>query len=431
MTAHRKDHGLTSSADHNPGTNNTVPATIGGVVAEQAFSATATAGTIALRDGAGQVVVPTTPTAANQATSKSYVDSAIVSGTTWKELLLASQQLLNGGAILQGILATIVNELTVGDTFVITDGSTTETFTIVAAAPVAFQFLLGGSPTNTITNLVASINADSTLWSAVKTFGLDDYFTGNQDPQFVVYRTAYSAAADRVYGTLNTQTDIQIVEFATGAQDYQEASGTQSALPGSDPAAKRFGFGRASASLQTGNTHVIATDNTNYTWDGDNDVWQQTGTGFSTTAGDGIDVTGGRVSTDVATATAQQKYGALTNRALSDGSALGAAVDTGFNAVQTNNTDLNVSATNELQIKPASRLDRLRALGSWTSGSAPDKEPILAELQAALGTGAGDIGNWTFMVEDGTAVGSNSTFLAFKKANAGVLADYHLVELSA
>jgi hypothetical protein len=33
------------------------------------------------------------------------------------------------------------------------------------------------------------------------------------------------------------------------------------------------------------------------------------------------------------------------------------------------------------------------------------------------------------MVEDGTAVGSSSTFIAYKKANAGALADYHLVEM--
>jgi len=71
-----------------------------------------------------------------------------------------------------------------------------------------------------------------------------------------------------------------------------------------------------------------------------------------------------------------------------------------------------------------------KGLKVWSSGSVPDKSPTLAEFNTALGTTAGDIGTWCFMVEDGVAVGSNSTFIAFKKANAGVLADYHAVEMS-
>ena len=33
------------------------------------------------------------------------------------------------------------------------------------------------------------------------------------------------------------------------------------------------------------------------------------------------------------------------------------------------------------------------------------------------------------MVQTGAGTGSDSTFMAYKKANAGVLADYHLVEM--
>ena len=429
--AHRKDHALNSASDHTPGTNGTLLGTESSAIAEKAFGATATANIVVQRKGDSQITVPTTPSLATDAASKGYVDSAVVSGTTWKELLLCSEQLLSGGsgAVLQGILCTIVNELTLGDTFVIADGVAPETFTVVGA-PVAFGFQLGGTAAATLANLVAAINADSLLWSACQTDGLDDYFSGAEDPQFVVYRKTFSALADRVYGTLNTQSNIQVVAFAAGDQDYRQTSGTQSALPGADPAAKRFGFGRAFAGLQVGDTHVIGNDNTTFTWDGDDNVWQQTGTGSATTEGDGIDVTGGKVTTDVATATAQQKFGAITNRALANGSAEGAAADAGNLAVRTDDSDLAVSSANELVIKPQSRLDRLRPLGTWASGSAPDKEPTLAELQAALGTAAGDIGNWCFMVEDGTAVGSVSTFLAFKKANAGALADYHLVEMT-
>ena len=432
MSAHLQGHGLASTIDHEPGTNNTVVGTVGAAVVEKAFGPTAVASNLVERKGDAQITLPLAPTAPSDAASKDYVDGQIVTGKTWKELLLAPEQLLSGGAgaILQGMLAAVVNLLVSGDTFIITDGSTTETFTGVAAAPSAFEFIVGASAADSQTNLVAAINADSTLWSAIETTGLDDYLTGAEDPQFVVYRTAFSAAADRIHGVIATAADVQVVEFGTGTQDYRESSGTQSNIPAADPAAKRFGFGRVFGSLQTGDTHHVANDNTTFSWDGDDDLWQQTSTGSSTTEGDGIDVTGGKVTTDVATAAAQRKYGALTNRSLSDGSALGAAADAGFNAVITDDADLVVSAANELAIKPASRLDKVQTIGTWTSSTSPDKTPTLAELQAALGTAAGDVGNFGILEEDGTAVGSDSSFFVHKRANAGVLADYVGVELS-
>jgi hypothetical protein len=400
MAAHLKRHALNDTADHDGGTNGTLLGTESNAIAEKAFGTAATASLIVQRDGSGQVLVPVTPTAAGQATSKQYVDSAIVSGTTWKELLLVPEQLLSGGsgAVLQGELVAIVVNPTTASTFIITDGATTETFTLLDTPVGAFDVQIGGSAAATTTNLVSQINTDSTLWSAVETSGLDDYLSGATDPQLVVYRTAFSSNNDRIYGVqAGAQTDIQVVEFATGNQDYRETSGTQRDIPSADPAAKRFGFGRTFASLQTGDTHRLAEDNTAFTWDGDDNTWQNTDTGAAVTEGDGIDVTANKVTTDVATAVAARKYGALTNRSLSDGSALGAAY---------------------------------KADGSWTSSAGGDRTPTLAELNAALGTAANDIGNRCMMVEDGTAVASNSTFWAYKKANAGAIADYQLIEMT-
>lgn len=431
MSAHLQGHGLASTIDHQPGTNDTVAATEAGAIVEKAFGPTAVASILVERKGDAQITLPLVPSIASDAASKDYIDGQIVTGKTWKELLLAPEQLLSGasGAILQGMLVTLVNELTLGDTFIITDGTTTETFTVVGA-PIAFGFELGGTAALTLAALVAAINTDSTLWSAIETTGLDDYFSGAEDPQFIVYRTAFSSAADRLHGVVATPADIQVVEFSSGAQDYRESSGVQSNLPATDPTTKRFGFARTFASLQTGDTHHIANDNTTFSWDGDDNLWQQTSTGSSTTEGDGIDVTGGKVTTDVAAATAQRKYGALTNRALSDGSALGAAADAGFNAVITDDVDLVVDSNNALGIKPASRLDRVRTIGTWTSSAGGDNQPTLAELNAALGTGAGDIGNWGILEEDGTSVASDSSFLVQKRANAGILSDYVGVEMS-
>ena len=432
MAAHLKQHAINNTLDHAPGTNGTLLGTESNAVAEKAFGTSTTANLIVQRDGSGQLNVPITPTAAGHATSKQYVDNAIISGTTWKELVLVQEQLLSGGsgAILQGILLALAVNPSDTSTLILTDGTTTETFTFLTSPVGAFDVQIGGSAAATTTNLVSQINTDSTLWSAVETSGLDDYLSGANDPQLVIYRTASSSNNDRVHGTqAGAQSDIQVVEFATGTQDYREGSGTQSDLPSGDPAAKRFGFGRVFASLQTGDTHRVANDNTAFTWDGDDDTWQNTDTGTSVTEGNGIDITAGKISTDVATAILAQQFGGIVNTRTSDGSGA-AGADAGFLAVHTDNSDLVVNASNQLAIKSLSRLDKYRADGSWTSGSANDKTPTLSELNSALGTTANDIGNRCMMVEDGTAVGSNSTFWAYKKANSGTITDYHLVELS-
>ena len=443
-TSHLKKHAINEVLDHGPGTNGTLLGTESNAVAEKAFGTAATANLIVQRSGSGQITVPTTPVAAGDATSKQYVDQAIVSGVTWKELVLAPEQLLNGGSggILQGLLGTFTAVGTAADQFVLSDGTTTEPFTAVAGAPAAFQYQIGGSAAATLANLVAAINADSTLWSAVQTAGLDAYFSATNDPQFVVYRTLVSAAADRAYGVLTTQADIQVVAFAAGDQDYRESSGTQTSLPSTDPATKTFGFGRAlAAPIQTGDTHRVANDNTAYTWDGDDLLWQNTDTGSSVTEGNGIDVTAGKISTDVATATVAGQYGGLVNTRTSDGTGA-AGADAGYNAVQTDNVTLEVNASNQLAIKGGSVLDQLKATAVWESETSPDKEPTLAELNGALGTAAGDIGNFSIFAERSTAlgqilsaggaggVGSTSSFWALKIANAGALTDYHLVEMA-
>lgn len=439
---HLKEHSLISIDDHvltgeaNPTgmAANQVPATNGtntGLIAKS-FGTAATGNNLVERQANGHITLPAgDPVVATDATSKAYVDSKVVTGVTWKELVLVQQQLLNGasGGILQGILAAIATNPTNGDTFVITDGTTTETFTFLTSPVGAFDVQIGGDAATTSANLVSQINTDSTLWSSIGTTGLDPYFTGANDPQFVVYRTAISSAADRVYGTLTATNGIQVVEFATGTQDYRESSGTQSDLPASDPGAKRFGFGRAQASVQVGDTHRVAEDNTAFTWDGDDTLWQNTDSGGTVTAGDGIDVTGGKVSANTATAAGAQQFGGLVKNRTSDGSAT-AAADQGYLAVQTDNVDLEVNASNQVAIKSGSRLDTFQGFGSWASGAAADKSPDLTELNTFFGVGATGQGQWGYLVEDGTSVGSTSTFLVYKKGAANALTDYQMVELA-
>jgi hypothetical protein len=242
--------------------------------------ATATANTIPIRDSNGDVIVPATPTALAGATSKQYVDNLAVEGRSWKELLLAPEQLEPGpsGGINQAFLAAIAVDLAVGDTFIITDGSTTETFIGVGGGPAAFDFIAGTGIAATTANLVAAINIDSTLWGAVVTTGLDNYFSSPLDPSFVVHRSTPTTADDRAYGVIaNAQSDVQIVRYG-GILDYAAANGTQVAFSATDPAIQYAGMGRLFAALTVGETHRTIENNAAYTWDSDDEVWQQTST---------------------------------------------------------------------------------------------------------------------------------------------------------
>lgn len=217
----------------------------------------------------------------DEAISLAQLNAKVISGRIWREAILIQEQLLSGGSggILQAIVSYVAATLstTPADTYTIDDGTVTETWTAVAAAPAAFQFIGGVSAAADQAALVAAINNDSTLWSAVETSGLDDYFAGTPSTQFVVYRKATSSNADRVYGTLFAASSIKVAEFATGLQDYTSAAGTESDLPAADPSAKRFGFGRDFASLFTVETHFAVEDNSQWTWDEDDDLWQMTG----------------------------------------------------------------------------------------------------------------------------------------------------------
>jgi hypothetical protein len=194
------------------------------------------------------------------------------------ELVLIDGQLIDGaaGCILQAELFSIAVNPTANDTFIVTDGTTTETFTFKAARAVAFDVAIGLDAAATLVNLVAAINSDSTLWSALDTVNLSAYFAGAYATQAVICRTAYSAAADRLYGSLTAADGIKVVSFAGATQDYTVAAGTEANLPATDPAAKRFGFGRAYASLTALESHSNAETGWAYEWNATTEAWDAT-----------------------------------------------------------------------------------------------------------------------------------------------------------
>jgi hypothetical protein len=239
---------------------------------------------IPVRDTNGDVIVPSSPSSSTAATSRSYVDELVAKGRSWKEILLVMEQLEPGssGGINQGFLAGIAVDLAVGDTFIITDGvvggGLGETFTAVGAAPSAFEFIAAAGIAATTANLVAAINTDSTLWGSVVTTGLDTYFSTPLTTSFVVHRSTPVPllTIDRAYGVIaNAQSDLQVIQFGS-ALDYSSLSGTQADLSATDPAVQYAGITRLLAGLTAGETHRTAESNAAYTWDADDEVWQQT-----------------------------------------------------------------------------------------------------------------------------------------------------------
>lgn len=198
----------------------------------------------------------------------------------WKETVLTVDQLVNGGAggILQGMLADIAVQVADGDTFVITDGTTTETFTFRTVPSVTFDVLIGANATDTEANLAATIVADSALWTASVLTQLADYFAGAPATQLAIYRQVPSLAEDRVFGVIaGGQASIQVVEFdSSEIQEYRSDAGVQSDLPAADGGVKMFGVGRLRANLRTVETHWTAEQRLPYTWNESAETWDST-----------------------------------------------------------------------------------------------------------------------------------------------------------
>ena len=202
-----------------------------------------------------------------------------------REVVLHINQLLSGtagrpgtGGLLQAELASIVTIPVVNDdTFIITDGTTTETFTFKTTDAAAFQVAIGASAATAQTNLIAAINEDSKLWSAVATVNLGRFFAAAYATQFIVYRKIpapepSAAAADRIYGNQTTAAGIKVVSFSEVG--YSTASATEASIPATDPGAKRFGPGRSVMHLEEGEEHRCAEDSFTYCWSHNTRAWR-------------------------------------------------------------------------------------------------------------------------------------------------------------
>lgn len=270
----------------------------GEVAANVTFNGTATVSNfLAGTDvdlGSNKITNLAAGTASGDAVNKAQLDSVIAGSKAWKELVLSCAQLDSvNGAISQAIPFWLTAQPSDDDTFVISDGTTTETFTFQTTTAAAFDVEIGASVGITLANLAAEIEASSTLWSAVSRTTL----TSLNPDVVVIFRTNNSSANsfdDRIYGSLTTQAFGQYVNY-NGEADYSLS--TPTALPSSDPTQKEFGFGRATANLVINETHICRDSDNVSTWNSDDSQWEITASNAFTFI-NGLVATAGTVAPD-------------------------------------------------------------------------------------------------------------------------------------
>lgn len=192
-----------------------------------------------------------------------------------REVILHSEQLLPGasGGVLQAILGSVGTLPTVDDdSFSITDGAATHTWTFKAARGGENEVAIGDSAAETQTNLVAAIVADSALWTAVETNYLGRFFATNPSKQMLIHRRAISGNNDRVFADLTTANAIKIVSFNIGGYGRQDS--TEANAPATDPAVKTFGFERDISDLSAGEKHHVLEDSLTYAFNADSNTWR-------------------------------------------------------------------------------------------------------------------------------------------------------------
>lgn len=210
------------------------------------------------------------PTGSSDAVTKAYADALAVSAGTVKEALLVEQQLDNTEGIRAAAVffASAVAES--GDTVILSDGTTTETWTF-GAVDGANTPAVGANAAASMQNLANRINADSNVWGAV--YHADFLDSINAGGAVVIYELATYAGASlsRIYGVWGTQANASVVQYHD--QLEYRTSVAPITLPSSNPGAGRFGLQRTAASLTNGEIHLIIAADALQTWDGDSNTW--------------------------------------------------------------------------------------------------------------------------------------------------------------
>jgi hypothetical protein len=250
--------------------------------------------------GQGELNVIGTSFSTTDVPNADWVLSQIATGVSWRFPVLVPEQLdsthdsLSGAQPFWSLAIPVAN-----DTLILKSGTVTQTFTFKASESVPFDVAIGGDVATTLANLAAAINADSLVWSAVVKTSL----TSLAASVCVIYRTDQDAASvDRIYyGVWTTSTDPKTVTYAGQSEAIGYGYSVITTLAAADPAVKTFG--PSTVTPTGGEAHVVLATDTQWIWDADSAAWTQiSGTG-TVTAGTGLSMSGNTVQIGAAGAT--------------------------------------------------------------------------------------------------------------------------------
>lgn len=206
------------------------------------------------------------------AATVSQMETAIATGSSFKEPVHNNQQLVDGGS--GGIQAVGIwrtdTQPVVGDTVVVKNGALTRTYTFVAnigAESTATDVSVETDADTAMTRFQDRFNADAgnTQWLAQF-----HNTTGPYTKHVYIYETKTpvdTISDSRIYGTWTTQTDFKVVDFSDGVTPISYTEGPIVTASTTDPGTGRFGFGRAQASLIDGEIHFAADNNALYAYE--------------------------------------------------------------------------------------------------------------------------------------------------------------------
>jgi hypothetical protein len=131
----------------------------------------------------------------------------------------------------------------INDTLSITDGTTTEEYTFVAAAGAAFEVTIGASKDLTLANLAVAINADSVLWEGAFVANPQ---TGAQACAIIRLLQEKEHYPDRAFGTIDAAADAFVGSFddvdGSGTLRLSYSQADFIALEAADPEVNYAGF---------------------------------------------------------------------------------------------------------------------------------------------------------------------------------------------
>lgn len=240
-----------------------------------AISPTTVGGNPALDVGGVELTNMAVGTQTNSAVTKQQMEDAISTaigtGGIVKEAILSTTQLDVTGIGSAGLFF-LTGVAANGDTFVITNGVDTETYTFTNSTPGPFTPAVGSSAAQSMQNLADNIANNSSVWySEFYPDELDSVNPGGVVFVTTIASTTETVGSSRFYGVFATQSNAFIQRYDSEIE-YKTTATIQN-LESTDPGSGRFGFGRAAADLINGELHFAHAQNYIEAWDNDATNW--------------------------------------------------------------------------------------------------------------------------------------------------------------